>query len=87
MPLRAGPGRALPRACPVPPDEGPRRQKRGRRPEVIYVLVKEAGGAVVRRGRGPRGEGGRGEGEAGKAGGGGAEAEGVRLEEGQQVRG
>ena len=86
VPLRAGPGRALPRAGPVPPDEGPRRPKRKRRPEVVLVLVSTAA-AVLRRGRGLRGEGGRREGEAGEAGRGCAKAAGARLQEGEQVRG
>ena len=86
VPLLAGPGRALPRAGPVPPDEGPRRRpKRKRRPEVVLVLVSTA--AVLRRGRGLRGEGGRREGEAGEAGRGRAKAAGARLQEGEQVRG
>ena len=85
VPLLAGPGGALPRAGPVPPDQGPRCPKSP--PEGVYVFVVISEGAVLRRGGGLRGEGGRGEGEAGEAGRGGAKAAGARLQEGEQVRG
>ena len=78
VPLLAGPGRALPRAGPVPPDQRPKRPK---------VFVSEAA-SVLRRGRGLCGEGGRGEGETGQAGRGRATAAATAmLDEGEQVRG
>lgn len=85
VPLLAGPGGALPRAGPVPPDEGPRCPKSP--PEGVCVFLVISEGAVLRRGGGLRGEGGRGEGEAGEAGRVRAAAAEARLEEGEPVRG
>ena len=76
VPLLAGPGHALPRAGPLPPDQRQRPKDKGQR-------RSEVKGALLRRGRRLRREGGRGEGEAGQAGRGRPEVEGG----GRQVRG